>query len=90
MNQNHTGDDSVSTVPDKLEADVRPRLDGTRANQSAMLIYVANAFIEPDRQRLSIRFAIDGEHDFVLPRYDEWSRRLIYNWTTASTSVLRI
>jgi len=66
MNQNHTGDDSIDTIPDKLEADVRPRLDGPRADQSAMFIYVANAFIEPDRQRLSGGRSLDN--DFVAGR----------------------
>ena len=66
MNQNHTGDNSIGTVPDKLEADVRSRCDGPRANQSAMFIYIANAFIEPDRQRLSGGRSLDN--DFVAGR----------------------
>ena len=66
MNQNHTGDDSIGIAPDKLEADVRPRLDGTRANQLAMFIYVTNAFTEPDRDRLSGGRSLDN--DFVAGR----------------------
>ena len=66
MNQNHTGDDSIGTVSHKLEADVRPWLDGTRANQVAMFIYVANTFIEPDRYRLGGGCSLNN--DFVAGR----------------------
>ena len=66
MNQNHTSDDSIGIVPDKLEADERSRLDGPRANQAAMFIYVANAFIEPNRQRLSGGRSLDN--DFIARR----------------------